>query len=139
MGQKYNMYAQWCGRSELARQYQTKGVASGSASASASGSGSDGSGELSSDAQVQTVQQQNDEKRNALLRQNVLRSMSEQKEFLNLDAKTLEQILKLDSTADASKTTKPGKGTQGTTTTTTMEDLEMGIKMACSVVRRVYG
>jgi hypothetical protein len=97
--------------------------------------------------QPQKQQRTTEEKRVWLIKNNHLRSLAEQKEFINLDDKTLEQLLKLDSTAAAavaasqkrkSKTTATTTGTT-TDTATTMDDLHMAIKMACSVVRRVYG
>jgi hypothetical protein len=89
------------------------------------------------------------ERRQHLLHENILRSFAEQHEFVLLDDKTIEQILKLDMTSiDTTQQRQQqqeeappplGENEEEERGGTTEEDLMMAIREACPVVKRVYG
>ena len=153
MGIKIKIYNQWCQHAKMSRTVPLTNKRSSTTKETRGGKL--GQKKITTTQQQerqeerQEEQRTTEEKRELLIKNNHLRSLAEQKEFINVDDKTLEQLLKLDSTAAAAvaatqkrktKTTATATATATTTdTATTMDDLQMAIKMACSVVRRVYG
>lgn len=130
-GQKKKMYLQWCQTAAASRKTATdettiENVSTGNVALKTKTNSND------------VLKMTKEERRKQLLSENILRSLNEQKEFVQFDEKTTMSILKLDTTTIENDKNEDGvkeDEEQGTT----KDDLFLAISESCPVVRRVYG